>query len=86
MSWRKKSQLVILPDWVILGKAPNQVLPFSQENNSLPTIEVRLDDLEVTVLNTEVRIFLQEMIYTLSSTVKPTGPKISPYCQAFHEA
>lgn len=33
-----------LPGWGILGKAPNQVLPFSQENSSWPTIEVGLDD------------------------------------------
>lgn len=59
----RSPNFVTLPDWVILGKAPTQVLPFSQESNSLPTIEVRLDDLEVTVLNTEVRIFLRDDLH-----------------------
>lgn len=34
---------VTLLGWVILGKAPNQVFPFSQENSAFPTIEVGLD-------------------------------------------
>lgn len=87
-SWEKEVPTLALSPAGDLRRGPSPSPPLLPGKQSLPAIEVGLDDVlscSEAVLNVEVGIFLQKAIYTWRGAVKATEPKISPYPQAFHE-
>lgn len=86
-SWRSFNSAT-LPGWVLLGEAPNHFsLLSSRESSSLPTTEVGLHDYGGPFTLWSSREYRWSWWfstwdnYTLRGSVRPTGPKTSPYHQ-----